>query len=222
MPHTPRLAILHTTPATIASLGALCARLLPGVAVNHYLDDSLLPQINREGRISPGVRYRFHSLIALAAASQPDVILSACSSVGAVLEEAQELFPIPLRRIDAPMAQAAAARPGSVVVCATLASTLGPTSELLRRYLPPERPVDTLLIAEAGPLLAAGDQAGYLSAIAARLGEAAAAHDTVVLAQASMAQAAASLPQAVRGKFLASPESGIAALRPLLLPGEEA
>ena len=65
-----RLAILHTTPVTIQSLGELCRRLLPGVEVSHYLDDSILRQINREGGISAGVRYRFQSLIALAAAAK--------------------------------------------------------------------------------------------------------------------------------------------------------
>ncbi len=210
---TGRLAILHTTPVTISSLGALCARLLPGVEVSHYLDDSILRQINREGRIAPGVRYRFQSLIALAAAGRPDVILSACSSVGGMLEEAQELFDIPLKRIDEPMARAAAARNGSVVVCATVASTLGPTDELLRRFLPAARPADTLLMAEAGALLASGDKEAYLRLIADRLEEAAGKYDTVVLAQASMAEAVALVPQGLRDRFLTSPEMGIAALK---------
>lgn len=216
MPTQTCLAILHTTPVTIQSLGALCARLLPDVAVYHYLDDSILRQINREGRITPGVRFRFQSLIALAAAAKPDVILSACSSVGGMLEEAQPLFEIPLKRIDEPMARAAAQREGSVVVCATVASTLKPTSELLKRFLPVGKQMDTLLIAEAGALLASGNQEAYANLIASRLGEAAERYDTVVLAQASMADAVLRLPESVRGKFLTSPEMGIAALRALL------
>ena len=64
-----RLAIIHTVPVTIPSLGALCAQLLPGVEVSNYLDDSLLRQINAEGGISASVRYRFQSLIGVAAAA---------------------------------------------------------------------------------------------------------------------------------------------------------
>ncbi len=216
MPTNARLAILHTTPVTIQSLGALCARLLPGVEVTHYLDESILRQINREGGITPAVRFRFQTLIALAAAAKPDVILSACSSVGGMLEEAQALFDIPLKRIDEPMARAAAQRDGSVVVCATVASTLGPTSELLGRFLPEGKRMDTLLIAEAGALLAAGDKEAYLNLIASRLGAAAETYETVVLAQASMADAVLRLPEQMQSRFLTSPEMGIAALADLL------
>lgn len=213
---TARLAIVHTVPVTIASLTELCAKLLPGVEVSHYLDDSILKQINREGGISAGVRYRFQSLIALAVASKPDVILSACSSVGGMLEEAQELFSIPLKRIDEPMARAAAQREGSVAVCATVQSTLGPTSELLRRFLPEGREMETVLIEGAGALLNSGDREGYLNLIASKLGDAAARHDTVVLAQASMADAVQRLPEELQGKFLTSPVSGVSALKELL------
>ena len=208
-----RLAIIHTTPVTIQSLGALCARLLPGVKVNHYLDDSILQQINQEGGISAGVRYRFQSLIALAAAGKPDVILSACSSVGGMLEEARELFDIPLVRIDEPMAQQAAKQEGGIVVCATVKSTLEPTLRLIRRYTGEKQRVESLLIAEAGALLASGDKEAYLALIASRLGEAAEKCPTVVLAQASMAEAVQRMPQELHSRFLTSPEAGIAALR---------
>lgn len=210
----PRLAILHTTPATIQSLTALCNRLLPGVKVNHYLDDGILQQMNAEGCISTGVRYRFQSLIALAAASKPDVILSACSSVGGMLEEARELFSIPLVRIDEPMARNAAAKKSNIVVCATVKSTLEPTLMLIHRYADPVIKVESLLVAEAGELLSGGDKEAYLSLVASCLTGAAERCETVVLAQASMAEAVQRMPEALQSRFLTSPETGIAALSP--------
>ena len=208
-----RIAILHTTPATIASLRELCARLLPGVTVNHFLDDSLLPEINRDGCISNSVRERFARLVALAAASGPRVIMSACSTVGGLLEALRPDSAIPLARIDEPMACQAAASRGRLIVCATLPSTLGPTLDLIRRQAGPERPIDSLLVEGAGALLSAGDQEGYLSLSASRLHEAAATHECVVLAQASRAQAAQRLPPEERARLLNSPESGVAALK---------
>ncbi len=210
-----KLVIIHTTPFTVQSLGTLCAKLLPGVKVNHCLDDSVLQEINAEGRITPSCRYRFFALIGVAAAARPDAVLSACSSVGGMLEEARAIFPVPLARIDEPMARIAAGREGSIAVCATVQSTLGPTTELIRRYAGGERSVNTILLAEAGKLLAAGDREGYLDAVAARLGEAASGNGTVVLAQASMAEALERIPAELRGRFLTSPESGVSALRPL-------
>ena len=210
-----RLAIIHTTPATIQSLGSLCARLLPGVKVNHYLDDSILQQINAEGCISPACRFRYQALLGLAAVQRPDAVLSACSSVGEMLEEARDIYPMPLIRIDDPMARTAAERGGRVIVCATVRSTLEPTTRLIRRYAGEAGTVDTLLIEGAGQLLASGDRKAYLELIASRLDDAASAHDTVVLAQASMADALELLPTDRRDQYLTSPESGVAALRSL-------
>ena len=213
MSNQPRLAILHTVPVTISSLSGLCSSLLPGVKVNHYLDDSVLQLINADGGISAGARYRFQSLIALAAAAKPDVILSACSSVGGMLEEARELFSVPLVRIDEPMARLAAEKKTSIMVCATVNSTLEPTLALIRRYADPAVRVESMLIAEAGKLLASGDKEAYLALIASRLTEAAESCQTVVLAQASMAEAVQRMPAALQGRFLTSPESGVAALQ---------
>ncbi len=209
-----RLAIIHTTPATIQGMGRLCARLLPGVMVNHYLDDSILWQINAEGGVSPSCRFRYQALLGVAAANRPDAILSACSSVGELLEEARAIYPMPLVRIDEPMAREAAKRGGRIVVCATVRSTLEPTTRLIRRYAG-NSPVDPLLIDGAGELLASGDRTAYLDLIASRLEEAASGHETVVLAQASMADALERLRAGERDRYLTSPESGVAALRGL-------
>jgi len=210
------LSIIHTVPVTIQSLSEICARQLPGVEVRHYLDDSILKQINREGTISPQVRWRFQGLVALAAAGKPDAILSACSSVGEMMEETRQLCTMPVLRIDEPMAAQAAQRRGSIVVCATVPSTLGPTGNLIRRYVGEGREVASLLIEGAGVLLNSGDREGYLHLIASRLEEAANRYDTVVLAQASMAEAAQRAPKALQEKFLTSPESGVAAVKPYL------
>ena len=211
-----QIAILHTTPATVTGLKPVCERVIPGVPIYNYLDDSLLPQINREGGVSEDVKRRFAGLVALAAAAGPRAILSACSTVGGLIEELRPQYTIPLLRIDEPMAEQAGACQGKLMVCATLPSTLGPTLELIQRKRGGGENVDHLVITEAGALLAAGRQEEYLRCIADALGDAARTHDLVVLAQASMAQALALLPPEQRGKFLTSPESGISALKEYL------
>ena len=205
-------AILHTIPATIAGLKSLCAQLLPGVTVYNYMDDSLLPRINRAQAVTGEVRAQFGALVSLAASTGPAAILTACSTVGDLMEALRPRYPMPLLRIDEPMAEEAAACPGSVIVCATLPSTLGPTLGLIQRKQKSPRPVDHLIIEQAGPLLAAGKREEYLKTIADALSDAAKGHDLVVLAQASMADALELLPENQRRKFLTSPKSGIAAL----------
>lgn len=213
------VAVLHTTPVTIQGLAPQFARELPGVRQTNFLDDTMLPEINAAGEITPAVRYRFYALAAAAAASRPDAILCACSSVGGLLEEARGIVSVPALRIDDPMAREAVARGTRIAVSATLASTLGPTMDLIRRRAEEagkEISLTPFLVEGAGALLAQGRMEEYRQAVAGRISEALQGSDVVVLAQASMADAAALLPDAASLPILTSPRSGVAALRSVL------
>lgn len=212
-------AIIHTTSATIEELKNLLKGMMPELAVRNYLDESLLPEINQAGRVTENVRSRFFSLAQEAALAGPDAMICACSSLGELVEEARKIFPMPFLRIDEPMARQAARMGGSVMVCATLPSTLRPTLSLIRRMageLHSDMQLESLLMKGAGELLAKGDFAGYDTLLQKYFLKIAQEKDMIVLAQASMARAAASLPEAYRGKFLTSPESGLQALVDLL------
>ena len=216
MPKTA--AIIHTTPATLEPLRKIALRLLPGVTIRNYLDDSLLPEINRDGFLSPSVKCRFFSLVQSAALGRPDAMLCACSSVGELVEELRGTFLLPFLRIDEPMAEKAAAFSGRVTVCATLPSTLKPTLQLIERKIREQNSkaqLESCLIEGAGALLNRGDIAGYDALLKGSLQALASKSDLIVLAQASMARAAETLPEADRAKFLASPESGMKALAAL-------
>lgn len=213
------VAVLHTTPVTIQGLAPQFARELPGVRQTNFLDDTMLPEINAAGEITPAVRCRFYALAAAAAASRPDAILCACSSVGGLLEEARGIVSVPALRIDDPMAREAVARGTRIAVSATLASTLGPTMDLIRRRAEEagkEISLTPFLVEGAGALLAQGRMEEYRQAVAGRISEALQGSDVVVLAQASMADAAALLPDAASLPILTSPRSGVAALRSVL------
>lgn len=213
------VAVLHTTPVTIQGLAPQFARELPGVRQTNFLDDTMLPEINAAGEITPAVRCRFYALAAAAAASRPDAILCACSSVGGLLEEARGIVSVPALRIDDPMAREAGARGTRIAVSATLASTLGPTMDLIRRRAEEagkEISLTPFLVEGAGALLAQGRMEEYRQAVAGRISEALQGSDVVVLAQASMADAAALLPDAASLPILTSPRSGVAALRSVL------
>ena len=45
----PKLAIIHTTPATVEPLKALAQEVMPGVEVINFVDDSILPQLRDNG-----------------------------------------------------------------------------------------------------------------------------------------------------------------------------
>ena len=210
-----RIAVIHTTPATIASLGELIRREIPGVEVFNLLDDSILTDMNAGTNVE-GVRRRWVEYARIAQENDAQAILSACSTVGEYAEEANRLLDVPVYRIDEAMARQAVRRGGRICVFATLASTMAPTARLLQRLAkgaakPCE--IQTVLVEGAYEALMVGDRAKHDEKIAKALAQHGAQADTIVLAQASMASAADALEEGLRGKVLTSPLPGVQKLR---------
>jgi glutamate racemase len=216
-----RLAILHTSPATLDPLKALAAELMPGVDVINFVDDSILPQLARNGGNVDEVADRLVTYARFAEQAGADVILNACSSVGEVVVREQAAVGVPVVRIDEALAEAAVRRGENIGVAATLATTLNPTMRLLRAKAEAAGRAVTLqplLVSSAYERLIAGDKDGHDALLAAALGELARKTDVVVLAQASMARVLPRLPEGERAKVLSSPRLGMEAVRQALQP----
>jgi aspartate/glutamate racemase len=215
----PRLAILHTHPATLEPLSALAAEVLPGVEVVNVVDDSILADLMRTGGEVELVAERLIGYARLAAAAGADVILSACSSVGEVAPRAQAAARVPVVRIDDALAEAAVQRGPRIGVVATIATTLHPTTRLLlakAAALQQTIQLEPVLVAEAFERLAAGDRAGHDQLLLDAIARLAATTDVVVLAQVSMARVLPRLSEAERAKCLTSPRLGLEAVRAAL------
>ncbi len=210
-----KLAILHTTQATLTPLKELADELLPGVELMNILDDSILPQLAENGGDLEAVTPRWLQYAFCAEASGANAILCACSSVGELAEFAGPKLDVPVLRIDEPMAEKAVARAvqsGFIGVAATLETTLAPTTRLIERKAGDagrQVQIESLLIQGAFECLRAGDQEGHDALLLSALQELAGRVEIVVLAQASMARVLPKLPEGLRGLFLTSPRSGI-------------
>ncbi len=79
-----KAAVIHTTPVTIPALKKEILAACGQVEVINLLDDSMLPEINQLGKITPDVRYRLHTLMLLAQSAGADAVLCACSSIGGI------------------------------------------------------------------------------------------------------------------------------------------
>ncbi|HEX6289609.1 MAG TPA: aspartate/glutamate racemase family protein [Herpetosiphonaceae bacterium] len=214
MRHT--LAIIHTTAVTVEPLRALAAELLPQCEVINFVDDSILPQLRRNGGDVSAVADRLRHYARFAEDVGAAIILSACSSVGEVVPQMQQQVAIPVVRIDEAMAEEAARRGRRIGVVATLATTLSPTMLLVQRKASADAVIVPLLVDTAYQKLVAGDAAGHDADLAEALGDLAASVDVVVLAQASMARVVPSLPQAAQQKCLSSPRLGMARVQAVL------
>lgn len=216
---TRKLAIIHTSAVTIAPLKELVQDTIEDVELVNFLDDSILPQLLRNGGDIREVEARWYQYVVIAEQLGADCILSACSSVGDLVPGARKRVSVPVFRIDEPMAERAIEMGSRVGVAATLETTLRPTERLLRRKATGSDrsiTIQSWLASEAYRKLLQGDAAGHDDELTQGLAAMAQEVDVVVLAQASMARVLPRLPVDLQAKVLSSPLLGIAQVGRLL------
>jgi Asp/Glu/hydantoin racemase len=216
----PTLAIIHTTPATVTPLKSLAAEIIPDCDVINFVDDSILPQLARNGGNLTEVEERLVHYARFAEQAGADIILEACSSVGEVVAKMKQAVTIPVVRIDEAMAEDAVQKGKRLGVAATLRTTLNPTTRLLQSKSDNVE-ITTKLIDSAYRKLLEGDQDGHDTVLLDELVELAQTVDVVVLAQASMARVVAKMSDDMQGKFLSSPVMGMERVRETLLAIEK-
>ncbi|WP_420036991.1 aspartate/glutamate racemase family protein [Streptomyces sp. cg28] len=206
-----KLALLHTSPVHVPVFDALRDADHPGLVLRHDVREELLERARADGPRSVADDVR--TLLEAAAADGADAVLCTCSSIGAVAQEQAAAAGLPVLRVDRPMAARAVAEGPRVVVVATLRSTLGPTAALVEEEAGRAgRAVDlrTVLVEDAWELFLAGEHARYLGRVAESLDAVTEDEaDVIVLAQASLADAAARTRTTV--PVLSSPRLGLAA-----------
>lgn len=209
---TKTLALLHTTPVTVGSLKELATKELPGVRVINLLDDSLLADVMAAGGMTEAVEARMKAYVAQAALAGAGAVLCCCSSVGEAAERIAADSPIPVLRIDGPMAAEAVHLGPRIGVIATVKTTLEPTASLIRRKAREagkEAEVEPLLVKGAFAALQDGRAEEHDTLVLAALEGLLERSDVVVLAQASMARLLGSLSRPPRVPILTSPIKGI-------------
>lgn len=207
-----RIAFLHTGAVVIPPVMELAGRLLPDAGTVNYLDDKIVADLGDPDR-AESVDARLEDLVRAAQAAGADAVMLTCSSISAYAQPLSERVGIPVLRIDEAMADHAVAAGERIAVIATLATTLAPTTALIleRARLAGRSPELLSEIVEgAFAAVATGDRETHDSLVAAAIERLAGQADVVVLAQASMASAAAAVDVAV--PVLTSLEPGITRL----------
>jgi Asp/Glu/hydantoin racemase len=216
------LALIHTSATLVPVFQALCREKLPHVDTFNIVDDSLVRAIGKKGSLTPDIAARVEAYIASAASGGADYILVTCSSIGPAAEAAAANCPVPVLRVDQPMADQAVRHSRRIGVIATLPTTLHPTADLVRRRAAlAGQPIElTVRLCEgAFEALMSGNSALHDNRVRAALTELSGQVDVVVLAQASMAQVVATLDPAQRRiPLLASPAIAIDHLATLMPP----
>lgn len=207
------LGLVHTSAMLVPMFQQLCRDKLPGVDLFNIADDSLIKDVIRHGRLTPAIARRVVQQIFLAEHAGADYIMVTCSSIGPAVEVAAGLCKVPVLRIDQPMADKAVQLGTRIGVIATLATTLGPTVDLIQRRAAvahKQVQLESHLCEGAFDALLRGDTAQHDALVIEALKQVGQRTDLIVLAQASMARVAEGLaPGIVNVPILASPRLAI-------------
>jgi|TARA_B110000495_G_scaffold202873_1_gene224348 hypothetical protein len=188
-----KLAFLHTLAANIAVFDRSVRECGYDVEVAHRVNESVLKETMKLGRVDESIADRIRAEISELRDDGADVVVCTCSSIGAIAEEMNKTETIEVQRIDRAMADKAVGIGERIVLATSLSSTLGPTRELLEssaRRLGKSISIKEIVISSAWARYVAGDMIGYLDEVAKAMTAQFEEGDAIVLAQASMADAA--------------------------------
>jgi aspartate/glutamate racemase len=210
---------VHTALAMVEPVKQLFLENLPGVRLINIVDDSLIQDVIREGKVPVSVRKRLISYYNAAVDAGADVVFNTCSSVGEVAIEARERLPVPLVKIDDAMARQAVREFSRIGVMATLPTTLDPTKKLIARFatqLSMTVDIEEGLAEGAFQSLMDGDMENHDKLVLKTALDLADRVDAFVLAQGSMARVQDEIIERTGKSVLTSPLSGTLEVRSTL------
>lgn len=203
---------MHTALAMVEPVNELFRKHLPDVKLNHIVDDSLIQEVIEFNKVTPAVAKRLVSCYHIAVDSRADIIFNTCSSIGEIAQDARKQIPIPLLKIDDPMAIKAVESAERIGVLATLPSTLAPTAKLLQTMADERnKKIEIVegLAKGAFEAVMSGDRETHDKLILKASEQVANDVDLIVLAQGSMAKMQDKLEEVSGKPVLSSPLSGV-------------
>ena len=219
---TKKLGLIHTSATLVPVFQELVEKHLKGkdIQVFNIVDDSLIKNTIERNALTSDTARRVVDYVGSAEAAGADYILVTCSSIGPAVETAATLASVPVLRVDQPMADEAVKMGSRIGVVATLATTLEPTSDLVRRralVAGKEIEVTSRLCEGAFGALMGGNPEQHDQMVAHALKDLATKVDVIVLAQASMARVVGQLSDADKKvPILASPDIAMGYLASVL------
>jgi Asp/Glu/hydantoin racemase len=214
---TPRIALIHATPVAIEPICDAFASSWPQARISNLLDDSLSADLAAEGRLSEQMIERFVTLARYCAGTGAGAILFTCSAFGLAIEAARAAVAIPVLKPNEAMFDEALEAGRTLGLLSTFPPSIPSMvreleDEAARRAAPIS--IRTATVADAMSALQRGDAKRHDDLIA----ETSASSefrgcDVLMLAQFSMARAAACLPRRSGQRVLTSPHSAVARLK---------
>jgi Asp/Glu/hydantoin racemase len=215
----PTVGLIHAVQPAIPPLREQFARDLPGVRVLHLLDEALIAEMERLGRITPGLVRRMTTLVALHEQAGARLVMFSCNVYSPFTEQIQAQADVPVLAIDAVMIEQAVARATRLGVIATNPNGMRMQRESLARASERQgRPIEieAVLRQDAWDALGAGQPERHDAILAEEAARIAPKVDLIILAQASMARALPRLPKDLGVPVLTSPSLAVEKVKEVL------
>ena len=206
-----KIGMIHATMEAVKPLEDALRELAPKAEAVNFVNEELLREVNRLGGVQKSTLRKFGKLLFEAAESQVDGIIVACSVFCGYLPLFAEMIEVPVIAVDEAMLREAAGRGGKIGIAATTkAAAAGARKRIEENAQGRKVSIETAIITEGMDALKAGDAKRHDEIVCEACRKLAEnGCGTIVLAQISMARAAAVLPPDLREKVLTSPQTGV-------------
>jgi len=214
-----RIVLIHAMRLAIQPILDAFREGWPEPELSNLLDESLVPNLQRDGRLTPQIVQQVCDLAIHAARSGADGILFTCSAFTPAMDVAKGLLSIPVLKPDEAMIAAALEIGKRIGVIATMPPTVAAAEAQLRAGAAARgAPVDVVSAAvpEGLKALDAGDPATHDRLIAESAARLNGRVDVLCLAQFSMARARKAVEAQVPIPVLTSPAAAVTRLKALL------
>ena len=217
---TPRIALIHATPIVIEPVASAFRELWPQARVSGLLDDSLAPDLEAAGGITPELTERCVSLARYSEKCGADALLFTCAGFETAIDEVKRAVRIPVLKPNEAMLDEALAAGSRIVLLGTLESRIALLRAELEQIAADRHAslqIQTRAIPNALDALRQGRVPEHDRLIAATADEVDAC-DALLFAQFSMTRAAAGVAPRSDRRVLTSPRSAVARLKQILAP----
>ena len=192
----PVVGFLHTASVHEGTFAGLVREADAAVTVVSVVDSSLLDRARRTGPDDRVVRADVRRRLIELSDAGCEQIICTCSTIGGIAEDIGRALGVTVMRVDRPMVEVAVELGGPILVLAALQSTLAPTLDLIDAVAGAsgagaDLDVRAEVVDGAWARFEAGDLDGYRTLVVDAIERVDDEVGVIVLAQASMAAAAA-------------------------------
>jgi Asp/Glu/hydantoin racemase len=214
-----KIVVIHTSLVSIETLKDLFFKLIPEAEIYNIVDDSLLAEVMKKGKVSHAIIERMKNHVASAEILGADVILSQCSSMGPAIDFIANSCKTPIIKIDQAMAEKAVSMGSKIGVVATVRSTMKPSCDLINSVAKREKKeieiTEGIVDGALAILLKEGNQKRHNELVLEKIRLLEESCDVIVLAQGSMIVLLPELKD-FKTPILTSPELGVRQIRKVL------